>query len=95
MKKHPNEGGCWFCHDDEGEMIFSWEFDCWLHEEYDGIMANMTIEQMAELRTEMVPIRHGWPSDTEYGYENDAGRTWDRETAIQAEIEWLKKEDDA
>lgn len=33
MKKHPNEGGCWFCHDDEGEMIFSWEFDCWLHEE--------------------------------------------------------------
>lgn len=62
---------------------------------YDRIMRDMTIEQMAELLTEMVPIRHGWPSDTEYGYENDAGRTWDRETAIRAEIEWLKKECDA
>jgi lambda repressor-like predicted transcriptional regulator len=32
MKKHSNEGGCWFCHDDGGEMMFSWEFDCYLHE---------------------------------------------------------------
>lgn len=30
--KFPNEGGCWFCHTDDGEMLFSWEFDCYLHE---------------------------------------------------------------
>lgn len=32
MNKHPNQGGCWYCHDDEGEMLFSVEFDCYIHE---------------------------------------------------------------
>lgn len=32
MYKQPNDGGCWFCHTDDGEMWFSWEFDCWVHE---------------------------------------------------------------
>jgi hypothetical protein len=31
MKTSPNEGGCWFCYDDEGEMYFSVEFDCYYH----------------------------------------------------------------
>ena len=33
MKKSPNEGGCWFCHDDMGIMFFSFEFDCFFHKE--------------------------------------------------------------
>ena len=33
MKKSPNEGGCWFCQDDEGEMFFSYQFDCLFHKE--------------------------------------------------------------
>ena len=32
-KKHPCEGGCWFCHDDSGEMMFSCEFDTFVHEQ--------------------------------------------------------------
>lgn len=32
MYKHPNEGGCWFCHEiDHREMWFSNEFDCNFH----------------------------------------------------------------
>jgi hypothetical protein len=33
MKKSPNDGGCWFCHDDPIEeiMYFSVEFDCYFH----------------------------------------------------------------
>lgn len=27
----PNDGGCWFCYTDQGEMVFSTEFDCYLH----------------------------------------------------------------
>lgn len=30
---HPNEGGCWYCHKDDGEMVFSCEFDTYLHME--------------------------------------------------------------
>ena len=33
MKKSPCDGGCWFCHEDTDPMLFSWEFDCFLHEE--------------------------------------------------------------
>jgi len=33
MKKNPNEGGCWFCHNDAGEMFFSYEFDCYFHKQ--------------------------------------------------------------
>ena len=28
---NPNEGGCWFCEDDGGEMFFSIEYDCYFH----------------------------------------------------------------
>lgn len=28
----PPEGGCWFCYDDSGPMMFSCEFDCNYHE---------------------------------------------------------------
>jgi len=31
MKRDPNDGGCWFCGKDDGEMIFSMEFDAWFH----------------------------------------------------------------
>jgi hypothetical protein len=27
----PEVGGCWICHDDEGGMVFSIEFDAWYH----------------------------------------------------------------
>jgi hypothetical protein len=26
-----SDGGCWYCETDEGEMPFSFDFDCWLH----------------------------------------------------------------
>ena len=29
--KPPTEGGCWYCHNDDGEMVFSMEFDTYLH----------------------------------------------------------------
>lgn len=30
----PSDGGCWFCyHKDDRPMLFSCEFDCYLHEE--------------------------------------------------------------
>lgn len=33
MKKSPNEGGCWFCNDDNPEdMCFSMEWDCEVHD---------------------------------------------------------------
>ena len=32
MTKSPKDGGCWFCWEDYGEMLFSYEFDSWLHE---------------------------------------------------------------
>lgn len=33
MKKSPNEGGCWFCHDDNLEdMCFSMEWDTNVHD---------------------------------------------------------------
>lgn len=27
----PNSGGCWYCGEDEGEMVLSAEFDTYLH----------------------------------------------------------------
>jgi len=35
MNKSPNDGGCWFCHNDNDkeEMFFSFEFDCYFHKE--------------------------------------------------------------
>lgn len=33
MKRDPNDGGCWFCMEDDGDMLFSMEFDAWFHEE--------------------------------------------------------------
>jgi hypothetical protein len=32
MKKTPNEGGCWFCNDDEQPLLFDVEFDTFVHE---------------------------------------------------------------
>ena len=29
--KTPNDGGCWFCYTDDGELSFSMEFDTWFH----------------------------------------------------------------
>ena len=29
----PSDGGCWYCHTDDGDMLFSSEFDCFLHAE--------------------------------------------------------------
>lgn len=31
MEKTPNEGGCWFCYTDDGEMYFTTEWDAWFH----------------------------------------------------------------
>lgn len=31
MNTSPIEGGCWFCHDDEGELYFTCEWDSWFH----------------------------------------------------------------
>lgn len=31
MRKSPVDNGCWFCHSDEGNMFFSWEFDTYFH----------------------------------------------------------------
>jgi len=32
-KVPPTEGGCWFCHKDDGEMSFDMEFDTYYHSE--------------------------------------------------------------
>ena len=29
----PNDGGCWYCHTTDGEMLFSTEFDAYVHKE--------------------------------------------------------------
>lgn len=62
---------------------------------YDRIMANMTIEQMAELfvRDE---TSQDYPDDIPYDSyttEHTPGYYCFRDDAIRAEIEWLKKED--
>jgi len=31
MYKSPCDGGCWYCYDDSGEMVFCCEFDTFLH----------------------------------------------------------------
>ena len=31
MRKTPNEGGCWFCYDDEPPLSFECEFDTFVH----------------------------------------------------------------
>jgi hypothetical protein len=30
--KPPHLGGCWYCHDDQEPMLFSTEFDCYVHQ---------------------------------------------------------------
>ena len=59
---------------------------------YDRIMRDMTVGQMAEDRTRSYtePDRHE-DYDNVY-YCNDAGRWLEWDDAINAEIEWLKKE---
>lgn len=29
--KAPQDGGCWYCHTDDGDMLFSTEFDTYVH----------------------------------------------------------------
>lgn len=54
MHKHPNEGGCWFCHErDNREMWYSCEFDCdfhpeCLHKELESEDGNPEAEIIAE-----------------------------------------------
>lgn len=31
MQKDPVDGGCWFCHTDDGDMSFTAEFDAYFH----------------------------------------------------------------
>lgn len=60
---------------------------------YDRIMRDMTVERMAEIVTETHEQDDmGW---TQYRYINHTGCWAYRDDAIQAEIEWLKKECDA
>lgn len=30
-KVNPQDGGCWYCKTDRGELVFSCEFDTYLH----------------------------------------------------------------
>lgn len=53
---------------------------------YEKIMSEMPIEKMAEILTEYST------GDCDYWYENDAGKWYELSSAIQAEIEWLRKE---
>lgn len=57
---------------------------------YEKIMAEMTIEEMAELRTYTREYeRYG---ELEHWSQNDAGTYQFYDDAIAAEIEWLKEE---
>lgn len=62
---------------------------------YDRIMRDMTVEQMAEDRTRSYEEPDRYEDGEITVYCNDTGRWLDWADAIQAEIEWLKKEDDA
>ena len=62
---------------------------------YDRIMRDMTVEQMAEDRTRSYEEPDRYEDGEITVYHNDAGRWLDWTDAIRAEIEWLKKEDDA
>jgi hypothetical protein len=33
MEVTPNNGGCWFCNTDSGELYFSFEFDTYVHKD--------------------------------------------------------------
>jgi hypothetical protein len=50
MKTSVRNGGCWYCRDDSGPMIFSFEVDAWLHLEcikaYDKKLKNVPEHQM-------------------------------------------------
>lgn len=32
-KLDPDDGGCWYCYTDDGQLAFCWEFDTWVHPE--------------------------------------------------------------
>lgn len=54
-KCDPVDGGCWYCYDDSGEMLFSFEFDTYLHEacllkEHDCLIR----EGWSDLETEIM-----------------------------------------
>ena len=58
---------------------------------YDRIMRDMTVERMAELLIE--PLEEA--DSGMVFYHTSTGGSYDYDDAIRAEIEWLKKEDDA
>lgn len=59
---------------------------------YEKIMAEMTIEQMAEILTTGTEHTDLWETLPILMFENDAGSFYDYEDAIAAEIEWLRGE---
>ena len=44
MKKTPQEGGCWYCHEDTSPLLFSTEFDTYVHEDCIRSQTNPTSE---------------------------------------------------
>jgi len=58
---------------------------------YDRIMRDMTVEQMAELLVE--PLEEA--DSGMVFYHTSTGGSYDYDDAVKAEIEWLKKECDA
>lgn len=32
MKCSPQDGGCWYCHTKDDNLVFCWEFDTYIHE---------------------------------------------------------------
>jgi hypothetical protein len=59
---------------------------------YEKIMQEMTVETMAEIRTDFDSYEDEY-RDWCYVSINDAGRFNDHEDAIKAEIEWLNGRD--
>ncbi len=46
MHCHPGNGGCWYCYtDDEGEWLFSCEFDTYLHKSCLEKELSLMVEQ--------------------------------------------------
>ena len=58
---------------------------------YDRIMAQMSVERMAIIRTSE---NLGSLGETPHGFYNDAGCFNDYDDAIAAEIEWLQMDGD-
>lgn len=55
--KLPQDGGCWFCHKDEGDMLFSTEFDTYLHK--DCLIKELEKEPPINQETRIMSIEFG------------------------------------